>query len=84
MQVAAFLKARGFDHVANIAGGINAWSTEVDTSVPAIDHELIFRPQLLAVFTQAHYEHLQTAPHLNGPHRFACMACKGAKPGGSV
>lgn len=34
MQVAAFLKARGFDHVANIAGGINAWSTEVDTSVP--------------------------------------------------
>lgn len=34
MQVAAFLKARGFDHVANIAGGINAWSTEVDKTVP--------------------------------------------------
>lgn len=33
MQVAAFLKARGFDHVANIAGGINAWSTEVDPSI---------------------------------------------------
>lgn len=34
MQVAAFLKARGFQHVANIAGGINAWSVEVDPSVP--------------------------------------------------
>lgn len=33
MQVAAFLKARGFDHVANIAGGINAWSTELDPSI---------------------------------------------------
>jgi rhodanese-related sulfurtransferase len=34
MQVASFLKARGFAHVANIAGGINAWSTQVDPSVP--------------------------------------------------
>jgi rhodanese-related sulfurtransferase len=34
MQVAAFLQSRGFDHVANIAGGINAWSAELDTSVP--------------------------------------------------
>lgn len=34
MQVAAFLKARGFEHVANIAGGINAWSAEIDPSVP--------------------------------------------------
>ena len=34
MQVANFLKARGFKHVANIAGGINAWSAEVDPSVP--------------------------------------------------
>lgn len=34
MQVAAFLKARGFKHVANIAGGINAWSAEVDPSIP--------------------------------------------------
>lgn len=34
MQVAAFLKARGFKHVANIAGGINAWSAEVDPGVP--------------------------------------------------
>ncbi len=34
MQVAAFLESRGFAHLANIAGGINAWSTEVDPSVP--------------------------------------------------
>lgn len=34
MQVAVFLKSRGFDHVANIAGGIHAWTTEVDPQVP--------------------------------------------------
>jgi rhodanese-related sulfurtransferase len=34
MQVAAFLKAQGFEHVANIAGGIHAWSAELDPSVP--------------------------------------------------
>ena len=34
MQVAAFLKARGFAHVANIAGGINAWSAELDPTIP--------------------------------------------------
>jgi rhodanese-related sulfurtransferase len=33
MQVANFLKSRGFEHVANIAGGIHAWSAEVDPSV---------------------------------------------------
>ena len=33
MQVASFLASRGFTHVANIAGGINAWSAEVDPSV---------------------------------------------------
>jgi rhodanese-related sulfurtransferase len=33
MQVAAFLSSRGFAHVANIAGGINAWSVEVDPGV---------------------------------------------------
>ena len=33
MQVAAFLSSRGFAHVANIAGGINAWSAEVDPGV---------------------------------------------------
>lgn len=34
MQVANFLVARGFVEVANIAGGIHAWSMEVDPSVP--------------------------------------------------
>jgi len=34
MQVASFLKHHGFSHVANIAGGIDAWSREVDPSVP--------------------------------------------------
>lgn len=33
MQVAHFLQSRGFEHVANIAGGIDAWSAEVDPSV---------------------------------------------------
>lgn len=34
MQVASFLAARGFTHVANIAGGINAWSAELDPEIP--------------------------------------------------
>jgi len=34
MQVAAFLAHHGFAHVANIAGGIDAWSREVDPTVP--------------------------------------------------
>lgn len=34
MQVATFLQSRGFTHVANIAGGINAWSDELDPGVP--------------------------------------------------
>jgi rhodanese-related sulfurtransferase len=34
MQVAAFLQSRGFSRVANIVGGINAWSGELDPSVP--------------------------------------------------
>ena len=33
-RVAMFLASNGFEHVANIAGGIDAWSREVDTSVP--------------------------------------------------
>ncbi len=33
MQVALFLKSRGFSHVANIAGGIEAWSMERDPEV---------------------------------------------------
>lgn len=34
MQVASFLHDRGFAQVANIAGGINAWSDELDASIP--------------------------------------------------
>ena len=34
MQVAAFLAQQGFDTVANITGGIHAWSSQVDPSVP--------------------------------------------------
>lgn len=32
-QVAAFLFSRGFENVVNIAGGIDAWSRELDSSV---------------------------------------------------
>ena len=33
-QVAYFLKNQGYDNVVNIHGGIDAWSHEVDPSVP--------------------------------------------------
>lgn len=33
MQVASFLRSQGFAYLANIAGGIDAWSTELDASV---------------------------------------------------
>lgn len=33
-RVAMFLAGQGFEHVANIAGGIDAWPEEVDASVP--------------------------------------------------
>lgn len=33
MQVAYYLHQRGFEHVVNIAGGIDAWATELDTTV---------------------------------------------------
>ena len=33
-RVAMFLAANGFSHVANITGGIDAWTLEVDGSVP--------------------------------------------------
>ena len=33
MQVATFLKAKGFSHVVNIAGGIHAWSVELDPAI---------------------------------------------------
>ena len=34
MQVAAFLAHQGYTDLANIAGGIDAWSREVDPTVP--------------------------------------------------
>lgn len=34
MQVAQFLQSRGFEHVVNVAGGINAWSAELDPAIP--------------------------------------------------
>ena len=34
MQVAVFLAQQGFTHVANVAGGIHAWSAQIDPSVP--------------------------------------------------
>lgn len=33
-QVTAFLRQRGFDNTINVAGGIEAWSTEVDPEIP--------------------------------------------------
>jgi rhodanese-related sulfurtransferase len=34
LQTALYLKRRGFERVFNLAGGINAWSRDVDPSVP--------------------------------------------------
>ncbi len=34
LRVAQFLVQNGFDQVVNIAGGIDAWSQQLDTSVP--------------------------------------------------
>jgi rhodanese-related sulfurtransferase len=34
LQVVAFLERQGFESVYNLAGGIDAWSMEVDPSVP--------------------------------------------------
>jgi len=34
LLVAAFLKQNGFDAVINLTGGIDAWSREVDPTVP--------------------------------------------------
>ena len=33
-RVALFLEQQGYTHVANIAGGIDAWAREVDPGVP--------------------------------------------------
>ena len=32
-QVANYLQSRGFEHVANVAGGIHAWSDELDPRI---------------------------------------------------
>lgn len=34
MRVAGFLLAQGFERVFNLQGGIDAWSREVDSSIP--------------------------------------------------
>jgi rhodanese-related sulfurtransferase len=34
MQVASFLAHHGFENITNISGGIHAWSSEADASVP--------------------------------------------------
>lgn len=34
LRVAAFLQHNGFEHLANITGGIDAWSNETDRTVP--------------------------------------------------
>lgn len=34
MMVAGYLEGQGFAHVANLTGGIDAWSRKVDPSVP--------------------------------------------------
>lgn len=34
MRVAAFLEYQGFQHIANITGGISAWSAQLDPTVP--------------------------------------------------
>jgi adenylyltransferase/sulfurtransferase len=33
-RAAEFLSARGFTHVANLAGGIDAWSRDIDPALP--------------------------------------------------
>jgi rhodanese-related sulfurtransferase len=33
-RVAGFLVQQGYSRVANVSGGINAWSSEVDPSIP--------------------------------------------------
>lgn len=34
MRVTQFLRANGFDAVTNVAGGIDAWSQQIDPTVP--------------------------------------------------
>jgi rhodanese-related sulfurtransferase len=34
MRVTQYLRQQGFDQAQNMAGGIDAWSQEIDTSIP--------------------------------------------------
>lgn len=34
LRVTQFLRAQGLDRAVNVAGGINAWSRQVDSSIP--------------------------------------------------
>lgn len=34
LQAINFLLAKGFDQIANLKGGINAWSIEIDPTIP--------------------------------------------------
>ncbi len=34
MQVAAFLERQGFSRVINLSGGVHAWASQVDPSMP--------------------------------------------------
>jgi rhodanese-related sulfurtransferase len=36
-MIAGFLESRGYEHVANLEGGIDAWSQTVDPKVPRYD-----------------------------------------------
>ena len=33
-QIVAYLQAAGFSHVRNLDGGMNAWATQIDPSLP--------------------------------------------------
>lgn len=34
LQVAMFLERQGFAHIHNLAGGVDAWATQVDPNLP--------------------------------------------------
>ncbi|MFL2825989.1 MAG: rhodanese-like domain-containing protein [Coraliomargaritaceae bacterium] len=34
LKAVEYLKAKGFDNVLNLAGGIHEWSTKIDPSIP--------------------------------------------------
>ena len=35
LRAAQFLSARGFSHVANLSGGIDAWARDIDPGLPS-------------------------------------------------